>query len=101
MPDRFIEKGRGEQERDAFHIAGHQPELRGQVVVVIPMEDIHPFIGQGMQGIEEGDEQVGDADKQQVVVLVIFSLIPADDENAEGDDDTEQLCQAVKQEIVL
>ncbi len=53
-----------------------------------------------MQQIDEADKQIGDADGDQIRVVNVADGTPGDDEDRRGDDDTDHLNNAVKQQII-
>jgi hypothetical protein len=54
-----------------------------------------------MERINEGDEDIGEPDEEEIVVLQISASVPRDDEEAKRNDDTDQFGKAMKKEVAL
>jgi hypothetical protein len=53
-----------------------------------------------MQKIQQGDEQIGDTDKQEIRIPDIFLRIPGYHEDGKTNDDAECLSEGMKKQIV-
>ena len=54
-----------------------------------------------MQQINTADKKVCNSQKQKIIILNELTGVPGNHENAEGDDNTKDLGQAVEQKIVI
>jgi hypothetical protein len=54
-----------------------------------------------MGEIEEADKEIGYAQEKEVPVVMELAGIPGNDENSEGDDDAEELCQGMEKKKVI
>ena len=95
-PDRASarQKQQRDEQRHAFHVARHEPELVGVVVVI--RENRHAVIRQGMQQIYAADEKIGNRNERQIAVFDVLAGIPGDHEHRPRHDDAEEFGQGVK-----
>jgi len=54
-----------------------------------------------MSQINKCHEEIGDAQEQEVPVVLDMPRIPGDNEYGEGDDDAEELSQGMKDEKII
>ena len=88
------------QEGEALKITGGNPELGGQVRAV-SRESAHALVSQGVQQVQEGDEEQGDAQKQQIIIGDKAPGIPGQGKDPAGNDDAENFGDAVEEEIAI
>ena len=86
------------QEGDAEEVTEGDPELRGQVRGG-PGKDAHAFVGKSMDQLDGRRAEQGNADKEQVLVVLNAAGVPGKDEDDRGRDDAKQFCQAVEEEV--
>ena len=53
-----------------------------------------------MHEVEKPDEEVGNSQEIEIGISQMFPGIPGDDEDGKGNDDAEDLHQAVEEEII-
>jgi hypothetical protein len=54
-----------------------------------------------MDQVESADEEIGDPQKEKIIVLEETARVPGDHKDAAGDDNREYFSEAVKKEIVI
>ena len=64
-------------------------------------KDTHPFIGQGVDQVQDAAGERRDADKEQIVAVQETAGVPREDEDHQCDKDAEQLDKAVEEDVVV
>ena len=94
------DRERRRQQRTGGKGAGGDPEL-GRQVRSVSFEYAHPLVGKGVDEVDAGDEEIGDTDEHQVVVVDDPPGIPGQQEEAEPDDDAVQLGKHVEEGVAV
>ena len=94
------EKKRSDKKREALDISGCNPQLGGQIRA-ISLKDTHAFIGEGVEQVQTTDEQISDADEQEIRIFQETTRVPCKHENAACDDDTEYFSKTVEEEVTV
>jgi len=100
-PNAAAQKEREQQQADGLHAPGGNPELGGMVRSQVVDKDAHAFVRKGVDQIEKTHGKIGDAQKQQGVVLLQSPGVPEQEEHAPGHGHGEKFRQSVKQQVVV
>lgn len=73
----------------------------GGQVAIISDEYTHALVRQSMDEVQKRYKEIGNPDKEEIVIIQDLSGIPRNYENAPGDNDAEKLSKAMEQWIAV
>ena len=73
----------------------------GGQIGAIAREDVHTFIGQGVQEIQIAHKQIGNAQEEEIVVADQAPGVPGQGENPPGNGDTEEFDDGMEEQVAV
>ena len=93
-------KKRGDKKGKTFDKSGCDPQLSGQICA-ISLKDAHARVCKGVDQVHTTDEQISDAEEQEIRVIQETTRVPGKHENAASDDNAEYFSETVEEEIAV